>query len=434
MNPFGSRAASDKTRLYEILEISKDASQDEIKKAYRRQALKYHPDKQTGADASSQAERFKEINRANTILSNPETRKIYDDFGEQGVQLHENGVFGEDAQLFQLMQFFQSPGLRALFCCLMLLGPLLILLVPIFVVIKVDEKVDWSWQNVFIPLWILNALPAIYFLIIQPRLQSDKLKATTSAIQFAALLTFQILLCIQLETHVFAWAEVFIPVYVFEALSIVKALVSASPKRFRKKQYGGPDQADMDDEAAQEAARSGPDGVLQSTYAAFIVRQLFVPLIWLAFVTLVVVRLEGTVFSWWLVALPLFVILAWKLAIHIADTSFRLQRINIAEKAQVKGFAIATTVFYALLLSLILIFVVLVTGKISGLTYPLGEAFIPVFIVFGAVACCGCICGPLFCCCAGRMPEDMDVERPEGQDTPEFVVRRQQYLENSPLQ
>lgn len=67
---------------YEILGISRDATPDEIKRAYRRLARKYHPDvnKDTGAE-----ERFKEINRANEVLSNPETRNRYDRFGEPGV-------------------------------------------------------------------------------------------------------------------------------------------------------------------------------------------------------------------------------------------------------------------------------------------------------------------------------------------------------------
>ncbi|MBE9114600.1 molecular chaperone DnaJ [Lusitaniella coriacea LEGE 07157] len=63
---------------YETLGIARDATQDEIKRAYRRLARKYHPDvnKDTGAE-----ERFKEINRANEVLSNPETRTRYDRFG-----------------------------------------------------------------------------------------------------------------------------------------------------------------------------------------------------------------------------------------------------------------------------------------------------------------------------------------------------------------
>ncbi len=70
---------------YDILGVSKDASQDEIKKAYRKLALKYHPDR-TDGDEEAQ-EKFKEINQAYEVLSDSDKRKKYDRFGEQGVDM-----------------------------------------------------------------------------------------------------------------------------------------------------------------------------------------------------------------------------------------------------------------------------------------------------------------------------------------------------------
>jgi len=64
---------------YEILGISRDASEEEIKKAYRRLALKYHPDRNPGDKVAE--ERFKEINEAYACLSDPEKRANYDRFG-----------------------------------------------------------------------------------------------------------------------------------------------------------------------------------------------------------------------------------------------------------------------------------------------------------------------------------------------------------------
>ena len=63
---------------YEILGISKNASEQEIKKAFRTLAMKYHPDRNKAPDAE---EKFKEINAAYEVLSNPEKRKQYDQFG-----------------------------------------------------------------------------------------------------------------------------------------------------------------------------------------------------------------------------------------------------------------------------------------------------------------------------------------------------------------
>ena len=65
---------------YKILGIDKKASTDEVKKAYRKLAVKYHPDKNKGDKAAE--DRFKEINEAHEVLSDPEKRKKYDAFGE----------------------------------------------------------------------------------------------------------------------------------------------------------------------------------------------------------------------------------------------------------------------------------------------------------------------------------------------------------------
>ncbi len=73
---------SDKRDYYEVLELPRTANEEEIKKAFRRLALKYHPDRNREADA---AERFKEINEAYQILNDQETRARYDRFGHAGV-------------------------------------------------------------------------------------------------------------------------------------------------------------------------------------------------------------------------------------------------------------------------------------------------------------------------------------------------------------
>lgn len=73
-----------KRDYYEILGVDRNASIDEIKKAYRKLALKYHPDRNKSPDAE---ERFKEISEAYGVLSDPNKRRQYDQFGHAGIDM-----------------------------------------------------------------------------------------------------------------------------------------------------------------------------------------------------------------------------------------------------------------------------------------------------------------------------------------------------------
>ncbi len=77
-----SFVATQPRELYEILGLKKTATDAEIKSAYRKLALQYHPDRNKEAGAT---EKFKEVNSAYEVLSNPEKRKMYDQYGHAGV-------------------------------------------------------------------------------------------------------------------------------------------------------------------------------------------------------------------------------------------------------------------------------------------------------------------------------------------------------------
>ena len=73
---------AEKRDYYEVLGVDKNASEDEIKRAYKKLARKYHPDMNPGDKEAE--EKFKEINEANEVLSDPEKKARYDQFGFAG--------------------------------------------------------------------------------------------------------------------------------------------------------------------------------------------------------------------------------------------------------------------------------------------------------------------------------------------------------------
>ena len=91
---------ADKRDYYEVLGVSKSASADEIKSAYRKLAMKYHPDRNPGDEAAKA--KFQEASEAYEVLSNDEKRQRYDQFGHQGVNFGPGGFdFGRDFSHFQ---------------------------------------------------------------------------------------------------------------------------------------------------------------------------------------------------------------------------------------------------------------------------------------------------------------------------------------------
>lgn len=95
-------------KLYDLLEVSKDADDETIKKAYKKLAVKWHPDKHQGATKVEAEERFKEISRAYSVLSNPEKRAAYDRYGEEGI--NGSGGSGPDIDPSDIFSHFFGAG------------------------------------------------------------------------------------------------------------------------------------------------------------------------------------------------------------------------------------------------------------------------------------------------------------------------------------
>ena len=74
-----------KKDYYQILGVNRDASAEEIKKAYRKMAMQHHPDR--NRDKPEAEEKFKEASEAYSVLGNGEKRKIYDQYGVEGLRM-----------------------------------------------------------------------------------------------------------------------------------------------------------------------------------------------------------------------------------------------------------------------------------------------------------------------------------------------------------
>ncbi len=101
---------AEKRDYYEVLEVSKNATADEIKKAYRKKAIKYHPDKWTDKSEQEQKdaeEKFKEAAEAYSVLSDSNKRARYDQFGHAGMSGGAGGFGGGFAD-FDLNDIFSS--------------------------------------------------------------------------------------------------------------------------------------------------------------------------------------------------------------------------------------------------------------------------------------------------------------------------------------
>ena len=98
-----------KRDYYDILGVSKTASADEIKKAYRKLSMKYHPDLQSGksdAEKKEAEDKFKELSEAYSVLENPDKRSQYDKFGFDGPQFTHSGFNGS----FNMADFMREHG------------------------------------------------------------------------------------------------------------------------------------------------------------------------------------------------------------------------------------------------------------------------------------------------------------------------------------
>lgn len=224
--------------LYEVLGVSRDATDSQIKRAYHKLAMVHHPDKRASNPTGSD-EVFKEIGYAYKVLSDAEKRQLYDMGGAEAVEQQE-GMANISIDHLLLNILMWEPGQKICFLCLFLLLVVELVVLPVLAGLQLDGSLGWSWFGVTTPLWIPLGLAAPIFacapfaIYKQHQAAGDdanaamQAKATCAGCVFAGLLVGCIagtawMLCYKLDSsHTapagFTYFQAIIPVLVLEGL------------------------------------------------------------------------------------------------------------------------------------------------------------------------------------------------------------------------
>ncbi|KAI8091605.1 hypothetical protein BDF21DRAFT_449022 [Thamnidium elegans] len=393
--------SSTTNNLYETLGISKSSTADEIKKAYRKLALRYHPDKNPNS-----ADKFKEISHAYEVLGDEQKRRVYDKYGELGLQMMDTVV----SPLF-------NPEIESMLCSLLMSISFLFCLVIIFLVfltVKIDSFVTWSWAVVWTPAWIINFI-VFYSILRYIVMRSDKqepedehekdetnrlkhhnqqlkkIKKLMTLFNFLLCLLFQIFIVIRLDEKVM-WSAciVFIPYFIFEAThffsTCLKTLVGCLA-----------------------LSSVGENGRIPQ----FVFSQYWLNASRFCLFLLVALRIDQVIYcSWVIVFIPVYLIgLKWAIELGYRYRVYsRMPQPDVAHQGKVTVlvgvvvFIIVGVLFYAL--------VGLIARRLDDIIYvKMSNVFIPLFIVFSMFLCCSGCCLP----CLLRVSAVSDMEEPETQ-------------------
>eukprot|EP00927_Polykrikos_kofoidii_P062819 TRINITY_DN57612_c0_g1_i1.p1 TRINITY_DN57612_c0_g1~~TRINITY_DN57612_c0_g1_i1.p1 ORF type:complete len:436 (-),score=53.95 TRINITY_DN57612_c0_g1_i1:49-1356(-) len=287
------------TSLYEKLGVNHDATPHDLKVAYRKNARQLHPDK--GGDP----ERFKEMKYAYEVLSDPNQRRIYDDYGPEIVQFGQGSMASPTEIWKALGRVGKSARMAAL---AVLVSTSFVVLSPeILVSLKWDGTISWHWCFVFLPLWIFQfaGLSAFFwFFDAQPppgdeadweeearkmyieRKRTSKTRRLAAALVVALIALLELFVALRLQKTVqWSWFVVLLPWGVLESI-VFATNISAARELW-----------DVINEGIAEADRP--------SYASFLWGYLGLGVIRFLTIVLLAARADGLfVGSWFLCILP----------------------------------------------------------------------------------------------------------------------------------
>ncbi|KAG7346150.1 chaperone DnaJ domain containing protein [Nitzschia inconspicua] len=325
--------------FYSLLGVERDASPDEIKRAYKRQSLQMHPDKlaQRGKTVTEADQaKFTRMKEAYECLSDPHKRETYDTIGERGMKWLDEPFSMDPQELAH--NFAKSSALdRSKIFAIFVAVAIALLILPILVCLHIDGVfgANAPWMATLTPLWIWDLVLLAYHVRIimmgpiqrpehiPPEEWVDPLpmkKRIFSMARFVLIVLFELLAALRLDQVINCkWTFVFIPLYIWEATTLYKrwplaqmrivtvedleialgkpfAQFTAAEKELIGKRYSVvPSTSSPDFEAAQKLKSRARQDMMKS-------------MIRIVFVALLLVQIDGLVdWNWWLVFTPFWI-------------------------------------------------------------------------------------------------------------------------------
>ncbi|GBG34631.1 DnaJ protein-like [Hondaea fermentalgiana] len=400
------------TEYYELVGCKPDATPEEIKKAYRKTALRLHPDR------GGKQEDFQNMKNAYDVISDPNKRKMYDRYGPDVVKMM-------DGEMTNSMAFVANLRKRDRFMLVFAISfvSFILLLFPILLSIRWDaleggsDSKPYAWAVAFIPLWVLEVLVTVIFAeqVRQEPLDKsdpevdDDVRAMWNenervfnrlriefGIKMGLVLIFEIFLVLQLDEVVdWSWYVVLLPMMLYNAINIVLRLLVV-PDEYRAAHAGesGVDPAQLEHDLPMSSLLSRPDFYLTAILSVKWSVVLLATSVLCGFVGEYNAEHLDVTKSFYIAASPILGVIGLALAILLVfrvvspSTSPEDEEIEQKGCARATSIMIGTTLEWLLKYGLLLIVVCTAASKLTDVnSFSAFAIFSPVFFCVGCVCC-----------------------------------------------
>jgi hypothetical protein len=354
-------------RLYGVLGVTKNATTSEIKRAYHQAALASHPDKV----GESGTERFKEVQHAYSILSDLGKRKMYDTYGDQGMNIVEGGGLGP---------VMEHPLFGLFAAMIAWIVIFLLLLFTIFLALKIDgDRAEWNWATVFSPLWILESFALCGIASAVKGLTSNfEIRMVFSLTCLVAVFLVPITIVCGLEGLTSSWTGALSPILILVGLAFFTTIPGIAFQRYLEMCVAN----GLPTEGLSHSSPGYIVHVLQAVSGL-----LYPPFLW----GFICAKLDGAIpyFTWWGVFVPVFIYLGISFLLTSASIVFHRPPGNE------HGFC--TTVVVPTIAQIIghgfpLTFFCLLASRLEGGRISIAEVFIPLYFLLGTLLLvCMCV-------------------------------------------